>query len=249
MKPLISIIIPFYKKKEYIAQTINSIIKQSYKNFELILIYDDPDKSDLRHVKKILKNIKRKKIIINNNNMGAGLSRNLGILKAKGKYISFIDSDDIWKKDKLKNQLSFMLNNKIEFCFTSYSIINKKNSIIKFIKAKKTIDYEDLIKSCDIGLSTVMLKKKLLKKIKFTKIKTKEDYILWLKLSKKNVKMVGLDQKLVLWRKLNDSLSSSVIQRFKDAIYVYNNFLKYNLIKSAYHVFLMSLNSIRKRYL
>jgi len=61
--------------------------------------------------------------------------------------------------------------------------------------------------------------------------------------------MVGLDQKLVLWRKLNDSLSSSVIQRFKDAIYVYNNFLKYNLIKSAYHVFLMSLNSIRKRYL
>jgi teichuronic acid biosynthesis glycosyltransferase TuaG len=249
MQPLISIIIPFYKKKEYIAQTINSIIKQSYKNFELILIYDDPDKSDLRYIKKILKNIKRKKIIINNNNMGAGLSRNLGILKAKGKYISFIDSDDIWKKDKLKNQLSFMLNNKIEFCFTSYSIINKKNSIIKFIKAKKNIDYQDLIKSCDIGLSTVMLKKKLLKKIKFTKIKTKEDYILWLKLSKKNVKMLGLDQKLVLWRKLDDSLSSSVFQRVKDAIYVYNNFLKYNFIKSTYHIFLMSLNSFRKRYL
>ena len=249
MQPLISIIIPFYKKKEYIAQTINSIIKQSYKNFELILIYDDPDKSDLKYVKKILKNIKRKKIIINNNNMGAGLSRNLGILKAKGKYISFIDSDDIWKKDKLKNQLSFMLNNKIEFCFTSYSIINKKNSIIKFIKAKKNIDYQDLIKSCDIGLSTVMLKKKLLKKIKFTKIKTKEDYILWLKLSKKNVKMLGLDQKLVLWRKLDDSLSSSVFQRVKDAIYVYNNFLKYNFIKSTYHIFLMSLNSFRKRYL
>lgn len=249
MQPLISIIIPFYKKKEYIAQTINSIIKQSYKNFELILIYDDPDKSDLRYVKKILKNIKRKKIIINNNNMGAGLSRNLGILKAKGKYISFIDSDDIWKKDKLKNQLSFMLNNKIEFCFTSYSIINKKNTIIKFIKAKKNIDYQDLIKSCDIGLSTVMLKKKLLKKIKFTKIKTKEDYILWLKLSKKNVKMLGLDQKLVLWRKLDDSLSSSVFQRVKDAIYVYNDFLKYNFIKSTYHIFLMSLNSFRKRYL
>ncbi len=249
MEPLISIIIPFYKKKEYIAQTINSVIKQSYKNFELILIYDDPDKSDLKYVKKILKNIKRKKIIINDNNIGAGLSRNLGILKAKGKYISFIDSDDIWKKDKLKNQLLFMLNNKIEFCFTSYSIINKKNSIIKFVKAKKNISYEDLIKSCDIGLSTVMLKKKLLKKIKFTKIKTKEDYILWLKLSKKNVKMVGLDQKLVLWRKLDDSLSSSVFQRVKDAIYVYNNFLKFNLIKSTYHIFLMSLNSFRKRYL
>ena len=249
MGPLISIIIPFYKKKEYIAQTINSVIKQSYKNFELILIYDDPDKSDLKYVKKILKNIKRKKIIINDNNIGAGLSRNLGILKAKGKYISFIDSDDIWKKDKLKNQLLFMLNNKIEFCFTSYSIINEKNSIIKFIKAKKNIDYEDLIKSCDIGLSTVMLKKKLLKKIKFPKTKTKEDYILWLKLSKKNVKMVGLDQKLVFWRKLDNSLSSSVFQRVKDAFYVYNTHLNFNFIKSIYYIFLMSLNFFRKRYL
>jgi len=249
MKPLISIIIPFYKKKKYVGQTINSIIKQSYKNFELILIYDDPDKSDLEYIKKILKNIKRKKIIINNNNIGAGLSRNLGISKAKGEYISFIDSDDIWKKDKLKNQLLFMLDSKIEFCFTSYSIINEKNTIIKFIKAKKNIDYKDLIKSCDIGLSTVMLKKNLLKKIKFTKIKTKEDYILWLKLSKKNIKMMGLNQRLVLWRKLDNSLSSSVFQRVKDAFYVYNTFLNFNYIKSTYHIFLMSLNFFRKRYL
>ena len=249
MKPLISIVIPYYKKKIYIDQTINSIIKQSYKNFELILIYDDPDKSDLEYIKKILKNIKRKKIIINNTNIGAGLSRNLGILKSKGKYISFIDSDDIWKKDKLKNQLLFMLDNKIEFCFTSYSIMNKKNTIIKFIKAKKNIGYKDLIKSCDIGLSTVMLKTRLLKKIKFTKIKTKEDYILWLKLSKKNVKMMGLDQKLVLWRKLDNSLSSSVFQRIHDAFYVYNTYLNFNFIKSIYYIFLMSLNFFRKHYL
>ena len=213
------------------------------------MIYDDPDKSDLNYIKEIVKNIKRKKIIINNNNIGAGLSRNLGILKAKGKYISFIDGDDIWKKDKLKNQLLFMLDNKIEFCFTSYSIINKKNTIIKFIKAKKNIDYKDLIKSCDIGLSTVMLKTRLLKKIKFTKIKTKEDYILWLKLSKKNVKMMGLDQKLVLWRKLDNSLSSSVFQRVHDAFYVYNTYLNFNFIKSIYYIFLMSLNFFRKRYL
>ena len=249
MKPLISIIIPFYKKKKYISQTINSIIKQSYKNFELILIYDDPDKSDLKYVKKILKKIKRKKIIINNVNIGAGLSRNLGILKAKGKYISFIDSDDIWKKDKLKNQLLFMLDNNIEFCFTSYSIINKKNTIIKFIKAKKNIEYKDLIKSCDIGLSTVMLKKKLLKNTKFPKIKTKEDYVLWLKLSKKNIKMMGFDQKLVLWRKLDNSLSSSVFQRVHDAFYVYNTHLNFNFIKSIYYIFLMSFNFFKKRYL
>ena len=249
MKPLISIIIPFYQKKNYIEQTIKSIVKQSQKNFELILVYDDPDKSDLPYVLKVLKDIKRKTIIINKKNIGAGPSRNIAILKAKGEFIAFIDADDVWKKHKLKNQLLFMLNNKIKFSFTSYSIINKKNTIIKFIKAKRTIGYDDLIKSCDIGLSTVMIKKDLLKKNKFPRIKTKEDYILWLKLSKQNIKMMGINQSLVSWRKLDNSLSSSIFQRIKDAFYVYNNFLKFSFIKSIYYISIMSLNFFRKRYL
>ena len=249
MKPLISIIIPFYQKKNYIEQTIKSIVKQSQKNFELILVYDDPDKSDLPHVLKVLKDIKRKTIIINKKNIGAGPSRNIAILKAKGEFIAFIDADDVWKKHKLKNQLLFMLNNKIKFSFTSYSIINKKNTIIKLIKAKRTIGYNDLIKSCDIGLSTVMIKKDLLKKNKFPRIKTKEDYILWLKLSKQNIKMMGINQSLVSWRKLDNSLSSSIFQRIKDAFYVYNNFLKFSFIKSIYYISIMSLNFFKKRYL
>ena len=249
MKPFISIVIPYYKKKKYIGQTINSIIKQSYKNFELILVYDDPDKSDLPHVLRVLKDIKRKTIIINKKNIGAGPSRNIAILKAKGEFIAFIDADDVWKKHKLKNQLLFMLSNKIKFSFTSYSIINKKNTIIKLIKAKRTIGYDDLIKSCDIGLSTVMIKKNLLKKNKFPRIKTKEDYILWLKLSKQNIKMMGINQSLVSWRKLDNSLSSSIFQRIKDAFYVYNNFLKFSFIKSIYYILIMSLNFFRKRYL
>jgi len=249
MKPLISIIIPFYQKKNYIEQTIKSIVKQSQKNFELILVYDDPDKSDLPYVLKVLKDIKRKTIIINKKNIGAGPSRNIAILKAKGEFIAFIDADDVWKKHKLKNQLLFMLSNKIKFSFTSYSIINKKNTIIKLIKAKRTIGYDDLIKSCDIGLSTVMIKKDLLKKNKFPRIKTKEDYILWLKLSKQNIKMMGINQSLVSWRKLDNSLSSSIFQRIKDAFYVYNNFLKFSFIKSIYYILIMSLNFFRKRYL
>jgi len=249
MKPLISIIIPFYQKKNYLEQTIKSIAKQSQKNFELILVYDDPDKSDLPHVLRVLKDIKRKTIIINKKNIGAGPSRNIAILKAKGEFIAFIDADDVWKKHKLKNQLLFMLSNKIKFSFTSYSIINKKNIIIKLIKAKRTIGYNDLIKSCDIGLSTVMVKKDLLKKNKFPRIKTKEDYILWLKLSKQNIKMMGINQSLVSWRKLDNSLSSSIFQRIKDAFYVYNNFLKFSFIKSIYYISIMSLNFLKKRYL
>ena len=249
MKPLISIMIPFYQKKNYLEQTIKSIAKQSQKNFEIILVYDDPDKSDLPHVLRVLKDIKRKTIIINKKNIGAGPSRNVAILKARGEFIAFIDADDVWKKHKLKNQLLFMLSNKIKFSFTSYSIINKKNIIIKLIKAKRTIGYNDLIKSCDIGLSTVMVKKDLLKKNKFPRIKTKEDYILWLKLSKQNIKMMGINQSLVSWRKLDNSLSSSIFQRIKDAFYVYNNFLKFSFIKSIYYISIMSLNFFKKRYL
>ncbi len=249
MKPLISIIIPFYKKKNYIKQTINSILKQTYKNFELILIYDDPDRSDLPYLLKILKKVKRKTVLINKKNIGAGLSRNLGILKARGKFITFLDADDIWKKNKLKDQLLFMSNNKIKFSFTSYSIINKKNVIIKFVKAKSIIGYHDLIKSCDIGLSTVMIKKELLIKNRFSSIKTKEDFILWLKLSKKNIKMMGIQEGLVFWRKLDNSLSSSVAQRVNDAFYVYNSFLKFSIVKSIYYTLVMSLYSIKKRFL
>ena len=249
MKPLISIIIPFYKKKNYIKQTINSILKQTYKNFELILIYDDPDRSDLPYLLKILKKVKRKTVLINKKNIGAGLSRNLGILKARGQFITFLDADDIWKKNKLKDQLLFMSDNKIKFSFTSYSIINKKNVVIKFVKAKSIIGYHDLIKSCDIGLSTVMIKKELLIKNRFSSIKTKEDFILWLKLSKKNIKMMGIQEGLVFWRKLDNSLSSSVAQRVNDAFYVYNSFLKFSIVKSIYYTLVMSLYSIKKRFL
>ena len=95
--PLVSIIISFYKKKKYIKKTLNSILNQSYKNYEIIFIYDDEDKSDLIYVKSLLKNLK-KKLIINYKNLGVANCRNKGIKYSKGSYLAFIDSNDIWKK-------------------------------------------------------------------------------------------------------------------------------------------------------
>ena len=90
--------------------------------------------------------------------------------------------------------------------------------------------------ACDIGLSTVILKSNLLKSNKFSSLKTKEDYLLWLALSKKNIIMLGLDKNLVSWRKTDNSLSESTIQKLKDAFLIYNKHLKFNFIKSIYHV-------------
>ena len=249
MNHLISIIIPFYKKKLFIKKTIDSVALQTYKNYEVILVYDDPDKSDLAYVKKNLKKIKKKKIIINKKNIGAGFSRNKGIEKSKGKFIAFLDADDIWHKNKLKEQIKFMQRKKVNFSYTSYSIVNENNKIIKRITAEKNMTYNKLIKSCDIGLSTVIMKSNLFNKYKFPSIKTKEDYVLWLKLSKNNVKLFGIKKNLVLWRRLDNQLSGSTFQKLKDAFIVYNKYLKFNFLKSLVFTIILSSNFLIKRYL
>ena len=105
-KDFISIVIPYHRKKFFFKETLESINKQSYKNFEVIIIYDDIDKSELMYVKKILKNYKfKKKLLINNKTIGAGLSRNKGIKNSKGDFIAFCDADDLWNRNKLKAQL------------------------------------------------------------------------------------------------------------------------------------------------
>jgi teichuronic acid biosynthesis glycosyltransferase TuaG len=142
-----------------------------------------------------------------------------------------------------------MKKNKINFSFTDYLIIDKNEKKIREIKAPKIIKYRDLLYSCDIGLSSVMARSKLLKSEAFPNLKTKEDYVLWLKLSKKNVKMMGINKTLTQWRKTGGSLSDSLIQKLKDAFIVYNKYLKFNIVTSLILTFILSLNFIKKRYL
>ncbi len=242
---LVSIIIPYYKKKNYIEQTLKSILSQNYKNFEILIVYDDSDRSDLPFLKTLKKKDNRIKLVINSKNIGAGMSRNKAIKLSKGKYIAFIDSDDLWHPSKLKVQFNHMIKNKISISHTSYKIIDK-NDIKIGLREAKTIAYKDLIKSCDIGLSTVMIKKTLLKNNFFAKLKTKEDYILWLKLAKKKFIFYPIKRPLTSWRSLNDSLSSSVIQKMFDGYFVYRIFLKQSILKSLLSLFILSINYLKK---
>tara|TARA_B100001121_G_scaffold296774_1_gene302537 strand:+ start:311 stop:1045 length:735 start_codon:yes stop_codon:yes gene_type:complete len=242
---LVSIIIPYFKKKKYIESTINSILNQKYQNFEIIIVYDDKDKSDLKILKSIKELDRRIKIIINKLNIGAGLSRNKAMKLAKGKYIAFIDADDLWMPNKLKKQVAFMEKNKINISHTSYTIINEQDLKTSFRKAQK-LKFNDLIYSCDVGLSTVMIKKNLLIKDFFPNLKTKEDYVLWLKLSKKGYVFYPLKENLVSWRQTTQSLSSSLSQKLKDGYKVYRIYLKFSFVNSIYHLFLLSLNYLKK---
>ncbi len=247
-KNFISIIIPYHKKKFFFKETIQSINNQSYKNFEVIIIYDDTDKSEINYVKKIINNYKfKKKLIVNNKTIGAGLSRNKGIKVSNGEYIAFCDADDLWNKDKLKFQLKFMKEENIMFSHTNYFIINHYSKKIGSLKVPKSISYKQLIKSCDIGLSSVMVSKLLIKKKPFSSLKTKEDYLLWIKLISlvKNFKSINKD--LVYWRYLKNSLSSSTVQKIGDAFRLYNNHLNFSFLFSIFCVLRLSFYALLKK--
>ena len=242
---LISIIVPYYKKEKYIKKSIKSILDQSYKKFEIIIIYDDENKNDLSLIKGIAKLSKKIKLIVNKKNIGVGMSRNKAIKLSKGKYIAFLDADDIWKPNKLKNQLTYMVKNKISISHTSYYVIDENNNKVGFREAKK-IEFKQLIKSCDIGLSTVMIKKDLLKNNFFSKLTTKEDYVLWLKLSKKNFSFHPIKTPLTSWRSSKKSLSSSLSQKLIDGYSVYRIYLKQSVIKSLLSLCILSINYLKK---
>ena len=247
-KDFISIIIPYHKKKIFFKETIQSINKQSYKNFEVIIIYDDTDKSELNHVKKIMNNFKfEKKLLINDRILGAGLSRNKGIKVSKGEYIAFCDADDLWNKNKLKIQLDFMKKENLLFSHSNYFIINNTSKKIGSFKVPKIISYNQLIKSCDIGLSSVMISKSLMKKNSFSNLKTKEDYLLWIKLIRHLKNFKSINKNLVYWRYLKNSLSSSSIQKIIDAFRLYRNYLNFSFLFSIFCMLRLSFYALIKK--
>ena len=235
----ISVIIPYHKKISFIKKSLNSALNQTYQNKEIIIIFDDNNQEELKKIRLFIKRKKNIKLIINSKNLGAGLSRNKAAKVAEGKYLAFLDADDFWKNNKLSYQISIMKKLNIKISHTSYFIINENNKIVERRKAKLSQNYNDLLNSCDIGLSSVIIEKKLFLKNKFSSNKTKEDYAAWLKISKK-IPIYGIKKYLLFWRKTKNSLSSNIYQKIIDAFDIYYNKEKFGLIKSIYSVIKLS---------
>ena len=245
---LVSIILPYYKKINYIANTLNSILNQTYQNFEIILVYDDTKLDDLLLIEHDFKNNPKIKVIKNARNLGAGISRNIGIKHSKGEIIAFIDADDLWLPNKLEKQTNFMKENNFQFTFCDYEKRVSNNKVIKVISPKKVLDYNDLLKSNDIGLSTVQINKNIISDDLFPSLKTKEDFAAWLKITKKKINAYNFSENLVIWNKVNDSLSSNFFQKIFDGFKVYKDYEKFSLFKSLYFLFILSKNSVKRKY-
>ncbi len=237
----IDIILPNFNSSDSIKETIKSIIDQTFRNWKLIIVDDCSDKKTKTILKKFSKN-KKIKIFWLKRNKGAGYCRNYAIKKSKSPYLAFIDSDDIWKKDKLETQLRFMENNNYLFTYTNYETFGKK---IRFITPAKEYDFKKFINDTSICTSTMIVKRNILKNIEFTNSEICEDYFFKCKILK-ICNAYCLDDFLTKYRIRKNSLQSSSLKNFYWIWKINKEYNKFNFVENFFSLFFISINSLKK---
>ena len=244
---LVSIITPAYNAAEYIGETIESVLAQTYHKWEMLIVNDCSKDNTAEIVQSYSDKDNRIKLINLKQNSGAAVARNTAIQNAKGRYIAFLDSDDLWKKEKLQKQLSFMQQNGYAFTFTAYGHFkDRKENIQNLVKVPKSLNYKQALKGNQIGCLTVMLDRMQVQNINFSKQKH-EDYILWLNILKQGITAYGLDERLALYRTGNSkSVSSNKLQSALWTWNVYRSSQTLSIFKSIYYMCFYVFNGIVK---
>lgn len=234
---LVSIITPVFNSAGYIEKTVQSVIDQSYTDWELILVDDCSTDNTLEILEQLVKKDKRINYLRLKNNGGAGIARNTGIKRAKGKYIAFLDSDDYWHVDKLKIQVEAMEKKNLNFTFTDYYIkYENKNEELIFNSPLKKVYYKDIIKFNYIACSTVMFNQEALGKSYMPNIRNRQDWGLWINLVQKNKRAVNINKYLMYYTVRKDSISSNKFKMIKYHWYIYKSYLKFNYVKALIYL-------------
>ena len=246
---LVSIITPAYNAAKYITETIESVLAQTYPKWEMLIVNDCSKDNTAEIVQRYAAKDNRIKLINLKQNSGAAVARNTAIQNAKGRYIAFLDSDDLWKKEKLQKQLRFMQQNDYAFTFHNFIMFNdgteKENG--KFIKVSTQVDYKKLLKGNNTGgCLAVCIDRSIVKEI-FMPSKRHEDYICWLNIVKRyQIKGYGINEILGYYRVGKVSVSSN---KLKSALWTWNVYRenqKLSLLESIYYMCFYCLNGIRK---
>lgn len=202
----VSIITPLYNSELYIAEAIDSVLLQSYTDFEMIIIDDHSKDNSVNIVKSYTDD--RIRLICLNKNSGAGIARNKGLEIANGRYIAFLDSDDLWLPNKLEKQLNFMKSKSIAFCFSSFYLMDSKGKHLgKYREALEKVDYDKMLKNNYIGCLTAIYDTDTFGKIYMSDHKKRQDWGLWLKLLSKSKWAESIQEPLAYYRLGNKSLS------------------------------------------
>ena len=241
----VSIILPNYNSSKTIKLTVNSILSQTYKNWELIIVDDNSDKLTKNILTKY-KDKKKIKIYFLKKNRGAAYCRNLAIKKSKSDYIAFIDSDDLWKKDKLKIQINFMKKKNYFFTYTFYKIFRSDNPIRKNVIVPAKFNFKSFIKNTSIATSTMVVKRVIVNNIKFLNTKICEDYFYKCQLLKKIGYAYCYPHYLSEYQIRKDSLQSNRIRNIYWIWKINKNHNKFSILNNLISIFFISLNSIKK---
>lgn len=244
MDELISIITPVYNSEKYISDTINSVLAQTYTNWEMLIADDCSSDNSAEIIKRYTDS--RIKYFKLEANSGAAIARNKALEKAKGNYIAFLDSDDTWKPEKLEKQLKFMIEKDIGFSFAGYEIIRDKKN--KIIEVPDTLNYNQFMKNTIIGTLTVMLSRKHVGEVRLVDVKKDHDSMTWAKLLRQGNTAYGLNESLAYYRKVEGSISNNKIKAAKNHWNNLRKIEKLSLPKAMYFYFFYVINAIKKHY-
>lgn len=245
----VSVIIPVYNAEKYIANTIESVLNQTYKDIEIVIVDDcsnDNSKTIIEAYAKLNSNIIYH---LQKENGGAAVSRNTALSIASGRYVAFLDSDDLWFPDKTKKQMDLIKENSAAMCFTAIEMINENGEMIKGKRnIKNKINYNFLLKNTMIATSSVLIDREVVGNFQMPLIRSGQDYATWLKLMRDGLEAYGIDEVLVKYRVGRNSLSSNKLKSIKQVWSIQVNSEKINCFRATYNTFGFILNAIKKYY-
>ena len=248
-KTEVDIILPNYNSSEFIEKTIDSVIGQTHKNWNLIIVDDCSDEKTKKILNKYSQN-KNIQIVFLDKNKGAAFCRNHALELSKSEYVAFLDSDDVWFPDKLIKQINFMKKNNYNFTYTNYTPYKGEKSIDisnqNSIRPREKYNFESFIKDTSIATSTMMIKGELGRKYKFTDTKICEDYFYKCSILKEIGYAYCLNESDTLYRIRKDSLQSKKLRNLYWIWKINSKFNKLNFFNNLNSVISISLKSLKK---
>lgn len=230
--PTVSVIMPAYNAQKHIAESISAICKQTYTDWELIVIDDCSSDNTYQIVQQLARDDKRIVLLRTDINSGSGIARNMGIHAARGRFIAFCDSDDRWYENKLEVQLSFMLDNGYEFTTTYYEDVDENYKPFYVVKPADGQTLQDVIVGCTVGTSEVIYDTQRIGKVFMPDFRRSQDWALWLRLLKKVPCLHVCPQILSQYMHNQAGVSRKKTAMIEAAIRVYRVELGYSFLKS-----------------
>lgn len=238
IKGLVSVITPTYNCGSFIAETIESVLAQTYVDWEMIIVDDCSNDDTKQIVEQYMNNDSRIKYKSLENNSGAAIARTTAMKIAVGEYMAFLDSDDIWMPEKLEKQVDFMRKNGYAFSCTAYRQIDEYGKDLnRVIKTIKKTNYNRLLLDCPVGNSTVMYNVGVMGKFEVPNIRKRNDDALWLQMLKKERYIMGMSDILMKYRIRKNSISSNKMKVIKYHWILYRKIEHLSVFSSVFHIF------------